>query len=67
MSQIFSNNLSPEQLEEMFSNDEKCLEFLAEIKNCVQLFFRFKREHQSIQHYARQSNIKYKQWGIRIF
>lgn len=32
MNQIFNNNLSREQLEEMFHNDEKCLEFLAEIK-----------------------------------
>jgi hypothetical protein len=32
MGAIFNNNLSPEQLEEMFRNDEKCLEFLAEIK-----------------------------------
>lgn len=32
MGTIFNNNLSPEQLEEMFRSDEKCLEFLAEIK-----------------------------------
>src|ERR1035437_4022075 len=32
MSKIFSDNLSPEQLEEMFHSDEKCLEFLAWIK-----------------------------------
>ena len=32
MGKIFSDHLSPEQLEEMFHNDEKCLEFLAEIK-----------------------------------
>jgi hypothetical protein len=32
MSKIFSDNLSPEQLEEMFHNDEKCLGFLAGIK-----------------------------------
>ncbi len=32
MGAIFNNNLSPEQLEEMFQSDEKCLEFLAEIK-----------------------------------
>ena len=32
MSEIFSNSLSPEQLEEMFGNDDKCLEFLAGIK-----------------------------------
>jgi len=32
MSGIFSRNLSPEQLEEMFQRDDKCLEFLAEIK-----------------------------------
>ena len=32
MSAIFSNSLSPEQLEEMFASDEKCLEFLAGIK-----------------------------------
>lgn len=32
MSKLFSDHLSPELLEEMFHNDEKCLEFLAEIK-----------------------------------
>jgi hypothetical protein len=32
MSEIFNDNLSPEQLEEMFHNDEKCLEFLANLK-----------------------------------
>jgi hypothetical protein len=32
MSKIFSEHLSQEQLEEMFHNDEKCLEFLAAIK-----------------------------------
>jgi len=32
MSKLFSEHLSPEQLEEMFHNDEKCLEFLSEIK-----------------------------------
>jgi hypothetical protein len=32
MSRIFDEGLSPEQLEEMFHNDEKCLEFLANIK-----------------------------------
>lgn len=32
MSKLFNDHLSPEQLEEMFHNDEKCLEFLAEIK-----------------------------------
>lgn len=32
MSQIFNDGLSPEQLEEMFQNDEKCLEFLANLK-----------------------------------
>lgn len=32
MGEIFSNSLKPEQLEEMFRSDEKCLEFLAEIK-----------------------------------
>jgi hypothetical protein len=32
MSKLFKDHLSPEQLEEMFHNDEKCLEFLAEIK-----------------------------------
>jgi hypothetical protein len=32
MSRIFSENLSPEQLEEMFRSDEKCLEFLSGIK-----------------------------------
>jgi hypothetical protein len=32
MGKIFNNNLSQEQLEEMFQSDEKCLEFLAELK-----------------------------------
>lgn len=32
MSKIFNEGLSPEQLEEMFHNDEKCLEFLANLK-----------------------------------
>jgi hypothetical protein len=32
MSKIFSENISQEQLEEMFHNDDKCLEFLAGIK-----------------------------------
>ena len=32
MNPIFSNSLNPEQLEEMFRNDDKCLEFLAGIK-----------------------------------
>ena len=32
MSTIFSDNLSPEQLDEMFRSDEKCLQFLAAIK-----------------------------------
>lgn len=32
MSRIFKNELSKEQLEELFSNDEKCYEFLAGIK-----------------------------------
>ena len=32
MSKIFNDNLSPEQLEDMFHNDEKCLEFLANLK-----------------------------------
>ena len=32
MSKIFNENLSQEQLEEMFHKDEKCLEFLAGIK-----------------------------------
>ncbi len=32
MSKLFSEHLSLEQLEEMFHNDDKCLEFLAEIK-----------------------------------
>ncbi len=32
MSKIFGDNLSPEQLEDMFRSDEKCLEFLAGIK-----------------------------------
>jgi two-component system, sensor histidine kinase LadS len=32
MSKIFSDSLSPEQLDEMFRSDEKCLEFLAGVK-----------------------------------
>jgi hypothetical protein len=32
MSKIFNEGLSPEQLEEMFHSDEKCLEFLAGLK-----------------------------------
>lgn len=32
MSKIFNDNLSPKQLEEMFHNNEKCLEFLANLK-----------------------------------
>ena len=32
MSIIFNEGLSPEQLEEMFQNDEKCFEFLANLK-----------------------------------
>jgi len=32
MSKIFGDNLSPEQLDEMFRSDEKCLGFLAGIK-----------------------------------
>ena len=32
MSEIFSDSLSPQQLDEMFRSDEKCLEFLAQIK-----------------------------------
>jgi len=32
MSKIFSDGISPEQLEEMFQSDEKCLQFLAGIK-----------------------------------
>jgi hypothetical protein len=32
MSMIFNDPLSPEQLEQMFQSDEKCLEFLADIK-----------------------------------
>jgi len=32
MSQIFSGDLSPEQLDEMLRSDAKCLEFLAGIK-----------------------------------
>ena len=32
MSKIFNENLSLEQLEELFQSDEKCLEFLSEIK-----------------------------------
>lgn len=29
---IFKDGLSPEQLEELFTNDDKCLEFLADLK-----------------------------------
>lgn len=32
MGKIFDENLSPEQLEEMFHSDAKCLEFLSNIK-----------------------------------
>jgi two-component system, sensor histidine kinase LadS len=32
MSRIFKNELTKEQLEELFSSDEKCYEFLASIK-----------------------------------
>lgn len=32
MSKIFNDSLSPEQIEEMFHSDEKCLEFLANLK-----------------------------------
>jgi len=32
MSEIFSESLSPEQLDEMFRSDVKCLGFLAQIK-----------------------------------
>ncbi len=32
MSKIFNDNLSLKQLEDMFHNDEKCLEFLANLK-----------------------------------
>ena len=32
MSKIFNEGLSPEQLEEMFHSDEKCFEFLANLK-----------------------------------
>jgi hypothetical protein len=32
MGEIFNEGLSPEQLEEMFHSDEKCLEFLAKLK-----------------------------------
>jgi hypothetical protein len=32
MGKIFNNELSQEQLEELFHSDEKCLEFLAELK-----------------------------------
>jgi hypothetical protein len=32
MSKIFTEGLSPEQLEEMFHSDEKCFEFLANLK-----------------------------------
>jgi Transposase zinc-ribbon domain len=32
MAKIFNEGLSPEQLEEMFQSDEKCFEFLANLK-----------------------------------
>ena len=32
MSSIFKNELGTEQLEELFNNDEKCYEFLADLK-----------------------------------
>ena len=32
MSEIFNEGLNPEQLEEMFHSDEKCFEFLANLK-----------------------------------
>ena len=32
MSAIFKNELSKEQLDELFQSDEKCLEFLADLK-----------------------------------
>jgi hypothetical protein len=32
MSKIFNEGLNPEQLEEMFHSDEKCFEFLANLK-----------------------------------
>jgi len=32
MSMIFKESFSPEQLEELFNSDEKCFEFLAEMK-----------------------------------
>jgi hypothetical protein len=32
MSTIFKNELSPDQLKELFQSDEKCLEFLADLK-----------------------------------
>jgi hypothetical protein len=32
MSELFNEGLSPENLDEMFRNDEKCLEFLANLK-----------------------------------
>ncbi len=32
MEPVFSKDLSPQQLEELFNSDEKCLEFLADIK-----------------------------------
>ena len=32
MGTIFNKELSPEQLDELFHSDEKCLEFLAELK-----------------------------------
>ena len=32
MSKVFNEGLNPEQLEEMFQSDEKCFEFLANLK-----------------------------------
>jgi len=32
MSKIFNDELSPEQLDEMFNSDEKCFEFLSNLK-----------------------------------
>lgn len=32
MGRIFKGEITPDQLEELFSSDEKCLEFLAEVK-----------------------------------
>jgi hypothetical protein len=32
MGLVFNENITPEQLDQLFTNDDKCLEFLAELK-----------------------------------